>query len=78
MLAAENAFKGFDINGDGNIDKGELIRFVMSYDGHRLTADQLMAQVTDFFVTFDANGDGQVQKDEWMAFFSRLYDLTYE
>lgn len=60
-----NAFKRFDINGDGYISTSELDT-ILTGMGRQISRRQLQTLVA----TYDRNGDGKLSFDE----FSRLFD----
>jgi len=56
------AFRIFDRNGDGKIDKSEMAK-VLSDDGVAATANKDMAEL---MLQIDKNGDGEIDFEEFM------------
>ena len=74
LTQAEEAFGKLDINGDGEVDRSEIMQ--LAGDGLPAGCDQATkdAKIKEFLDSFDADGDGKIQKSEWLAFFGNLFD----
>ena len=70
---AQTAYDKLDTNGDGHIDRDELIAHAKAA-GAKLGAGGSDQDVDQFFQTFDSNQDGVVSKEEWLDFFGKLFD----
>ena len=65
-LSIEQAFREFDVNGDGAIDHGEF------RDGLRaLGAQVTMGQLEDMITMLDVDGDGEIDYHEFARWFGR-------
>ena len=64
-------YEALDTNGDGSVDREELIAIARAQGGSH-NVDE--AQLAEFFTQFDANNDGKVSKDEWINFFGKMFD----
>ena len=64
------AFNELDLDGDGEIDRGEIEQ--LASQGGGLDA----SKIDELFATFDTNGDGLIQKGEWLTFYSSLFDAA--
>ena len=71
MAQAEKIFVDMDTNGDGMLDRAELIAAAKSgalpEGGDEAGLDEAIAQM-------DTDGDGKISKDEWLAFFGKMFD----
>ena len=73
LAQAEKIFADMDTNGDGQLDRAELIAaakagaFPAGHDEAKL--DEAIAQ-------FDENGDGKISREEWLEFFGRMFDAV--
>ena len=65
-------FDKLDLNGDGSIEKDELLLVASRYgnSGDQMTREKL----SEFFQTFDKDNDGQVTRKEWMDWFEQMFD----
>ena len=71
LATAASKYDEMDLNGDGHVDRDELVAFARTLGGEASEEDQ-----TAFFATFDANADGKVSKAEFIAFFETMYDTV--
>ena len=70
-----NEFDKLDLNGDGSIEREELLLVASRYgSGDQMTREKL----NEFFTTFDKNSDGIVTRDEWLAWFGQMFDQSLE
>jgi len=76
LATAEEAFNKLDINGDGDVDKNEVMQLADQGEGlpDGANSAEKEAKIKEFFDSFDANGDGKIQKSEWLEFFGKLFD----
>ena len=72
MAVAAAAFDKLDINGDGDVERGEILALAQKESTIAQKVNQSMLE--EFFTTFDADGDGKVQKEEWLLFFGKIFD----
>ena len=72
LATAEEAFNKLDIDGNGEVDRSEVM--TLAKQGQGLPAGTSEAKINEFFATFDADGDGKIQKSEWLNFFGQLFD----
>ena len=74
LSQAEEAFAKLDINGDGEVDRNEIMQ--LAGDGLPANCDQATkdAKIKEFLDSFDTDGDGKIQKSEWLNFFGSLFD----
>ena len=78
LQAAAEMFNQLDLNGDGSVDRAELLAMTADPQrGESVPEDFRDKKITEFFQTFDANGDGLVQKEEWLSFFGDLFDQVF-
>ena len=77
---AEVAFGRLDLDGNGEVDREEIMKLAESGQGLPDGASQEAkeAKIKEFLDSFDANGDGKIQKSEWLAFFGNLFDSVIE
>ena len=73
LTAAEAGYVQLDTNGDGAIDKEELIN-VSKQGMPNADPAKIEEQCREFFAQFDANNDGKVQKEEWLTYFGQMFD----
>ena len=73
LSTALEAFKKLDINGDGEVDRSEIMALARSGQGLPGGASS-EEKINQFFETFDDNGDGKIQQQEWLDFFGNLFD----
>ena len=73
LSTALEAFKKLDINGDGEVDRTEIMALARSGQGlpGGVNSEE---KINQFFETFDDNGDGKIQQQEWLDFFGNLFD----
>ena len=71
LVQVGEEYDKLDANGDGNVDREELIAVARSQGQGRNVPE---ADLDSFFENFDANGDGKVSKQEWLDFFGRMFD----
>ena len=76
---AEAEFAKLDKNGDGTVEKDELVAYAKTQasSGEKLTEAQKAeaeAQIDAMIAQFDSNADGKVQKQEWLDFFTKVFD----
>ena len=76
LAQAEVAFGKLDINGDGEVDRNEIMQLAEQGQGlpDGASAEAKEAKIKEFLDSFDADGDGKIQKEEWLAFFGNLFD----
>ena len=71
LAQAEKIFADLDTNGDGQLDRAELIAAAkngaLPAGGDESQLDEAMAQ-------FDTNGDGKISKEEWLDTFGKMFD----
>ena len=67
-------FDKLDLNGDGSIEKDELLLVASRYgsSGDQMTREKL----GEFFQTFDKDSDGVVTRKEWMDWFEQMFDQS--
>ena len=77
---AEVAFARLDLDGNGEVDREEIMKLAESGQGLPDGASQEAkeAKIKEFLDSFDQNGDGKIQKSEWLAFFGNLFDSVIE
>ena len=79
---AGKQFAALDANGDGTVEKAELIAFAKAQApkgvGEPTEAQKQAAeaQLTQMIAQFDSDKDGKVSKEEWNAFFGNVFDTT--
>ena len=78
LQQAEEAFGKLDINGDGEVDRGEIMQ--LAGEGLPANCDNATkeAKIKEFLDSFDQDGDGKIQKSEWLAFFGNLFDSVIQ
>ena len=74
LATALEAFNKIDINGDGEVDRSEVMALAKAGTG--LPEDVSQAKIDEFFAQFDENNDGRIQRQEWIDFFGRLFDAV--
>ena len=68
----KEAFKGLDTDGNGTVERAELLALMQQKGGPGVDMDK----IKEFFDTFDADGDGKVSEAEWLEFFGAMFDAT--
>ena len=76
LAQAEEAFKKLDLDGNGEVDREEIMKLAEQGQGlpDGASAEAKEAKIKEFLDSFDQDGDGKIQKSEWLMFFGNLFD----
>ena len=76
LQQAEEAFAKLDLDGNGEVDRNEIMQLASQGMGLPEQANEAAkeAKIKEFLDSFDTDGDGKIQKSEWLNFFGQLFD----
>ena len=82
IAEAVKQFDTLDANGDGTVEKSELVAFAKANapkgvgEPTKEQQDAANAQLVAMIGQFDKDKDGKVSKEEWSTFFGNVFDTT--